>query len=456
MTFSIPRKPLSRRLMLRGMAAGTLVSVALPRLSAMLNEHGTAYAQGAPLAKRFGVWFWGNGNIPASWVPDAVGAGAAWTLSPQLMPYATLKENMTVITGYDVKMSGDPHHVGPAAVLSGHPHDDALNYMAPTIDHVISELIGKTSPFKALQVGVSRATANGDGHTVNYASSSGPGAPVMPEYDAKALFMRLFGQAALPPTATSDRTSTTRRRVLDVVLDDATRLRQRLGAVDARRLDQHLDGIHQLEARIMTTQIVGSPSGGTSACTPPNPDKYPARLEDNAGSLTQEQNQAMAELMTYALACDLTNVFLFQHGRPAAHYNMSFLGINKDIHDDVSHVEAGLQPTMQKAMTYWFDQGRVFLEMLQNTPDGAGNLLHNSLVYATSDVSFGFNHSTSDYPLVLFGRAGGALKGNLHHRGNNENTSNLLYSLVNFFGGNVKEFGGGEGLVSTGIPEIFT
>jgi hypothetical protein len=446
MTFSIPSKPLSRRRLLRGLGAGALVTVGLPRLNAMLNGNGDAYAAGAPLAKRFGVWFWGNGIIPQRWVPTNTGIGDAWTLSPQLMPYAKVKKNMTVLTGYELKVSGEAHRIGPAGALSGHKHDDARNYTAATIDHVIAGLIGTSSPFKSLVLGVSRATANGSGHCINYASSSGPGQPVMPEYDAKAVFERLFGKA-MPP-AEGDRSGTRRKRVLDVVMADAKDLRSKLGAEDQHRLEQHLDGVAQLESRISKLGASGA------ACQRPDATSFPPPVADLVGDPSPERNQAMSELTAYALSCDLTNVFLLQHGRPGAHYDMKALGIDKDIHDDISHKEPGDQPIMNSAELYWFNQGAVFMETLQNTPDGASNLLESSIVYATSDVSFGFNHSTSEYPLVLFGRGGGALKGDMHHRVNKENVSQLLFTLVNLFGGNVTSFGGGEGMVTKGIPEI--
>ncbi len=449
MTFCIPKKPLSRRTMLRGLGAGALVTVGLPRLEAMLNNNGTAYAQGAPLAKRFGVWFWGNGVIPNLWIPKATGVGAEWALSPQLMHYQSLKKNLTVLTGYEVKMSGEVHHVGPAGALTGMGHDDDTNYRDATIDHQIAGLIGQASPFKSLQVGVSRATANGSGHTVNYASSSGANAPVMPEYDANALFKRLFMQAPVTPGST-DKTPAFRKAVLDVVAEDANALSGKLGQADKARLDEHLEGVHQLQRRIETLSM------GGNACEPTGIDqtKFPAAVEDLNGLCAPEQNLAMASLMTYALSCDLTNTFMFQHGRPAAHYNMSVLNINVDIHDDVSHVEAGDQPTLNSAMMYWFDQCRVFMEMLQNTPDGAGNLLENSLVYGTSDISFGFTHSKDEYPIVLFGRAGGAIKGDQHHRAAKDNISKLLFTLMNLYGAGKTQFGAEEGLVTSGIPEI--
>ena len=71
----IRRLRLSRRTVLRGIASGAAASIALPVLECMLNDHGTALAQGAPLPKRFGVWFWGNGTVPGGWAPAVVGDG---------------------------------------------------------------------------------------------------------------------------------------------------------------------------------------------------------------------------------------------------------------------------------------------------------------------------------------------------------------------------------------------
>jgi hypothetical protein len=458
MAICIPKKPLSRRTLLRGVAGGAAITVGLPRFAAMLNGNGTAYAQGAALPKRFGVWFWGNGMIASRWIPKTTGTGAAWQLSEELMPFAKVKQNLTVLTGYDVKLTGTVHRIGPAAALSGAPHNAALNYTAPTIDHVISQLIGGTTSFRSLEVGVSRATANGDGQTVNYASSSGPNAPVQPEYDARAVYARLFGMPATgtsaPTAATAARTLKRRAHVLDTVAEDAKALRLRLGVDDARRLDQHLEGIQQLEKRI--TAMSTPTTGPAMACGPSAESvaKYPMPLADLNGLVAPEQNEAMAELVTYALTCDLTRVFLFQHGRPAAHYNMSVIGITKNIHDDISHQEAGDQPIMNTAILYWMDQFRVLMEKMQAVPEGAGNLLQNSAVYATSDIAFGRTHSVEEMPALIFGRAGGVLKGDQHVRAAKDNISKILFTLVNAFGGNVTQFGVGAGMVTSGIPDI--
>ncbi len=75
-----------------------MLALPLPLLDSYLNEHGTAFAQGAPLPKRYVTWFFGNGILPPLWVPAATGVGDAWQLSEQLAPLAPVKDYLTVIS----------------------------------------------------------------------------------------------------------------------------------------------------------------------------------------------------------------------------------------------------------------------------------------------------------------------------------------------------------------------
>src|SRR5579859_8177448 len=112
----IGRHVLPRRLFLRGvLAGGVSVAVPVPRLFGMLNGNATAYASGAPLPVRFGLWFFGNGIIPNRWVPSATGTGNAWTLSEQLAPLQEVKSYLSVVTGLSIKVpNSSPHASMPA------------------------------------------------------------------------------------------------------------------------------------------------------------------------------------------------------------------------------------------------------------------------------------------------------------------------------------------------------
>src|SRR5438128_9205826 len=132
------RNVISRRTILRGtLAGGVGVVLPLPRLGAMLNGNGTAYADATALPVRFGFWFFGNGIIPERWVPARTGQGAAWTLSEQLAPLQLVKPWISVVTGCTVKVPDTAAHAThPAAALSG-ANVGAGVFQLPTIDQAV-------------------------------------------------------------------------------------------------------------------------------------------------------------------------------------------------------------------------------------------------------------------------------------------------------------------------------
>ena len=100
---------LNRRTLLKGFGA----AVALPTLDAMLNSHGTAYADGAPVPKRFATFFFGNGVILSRWRPAAT--GSSWSLTEELAPLVNVKSYVNVVSGYKVKIPNlRGHHTGAA------------------------------------------------------------------------------------------------------------------------------------------------------------------------------------------------------------------------------------------------------------------------------------------------------------------------------------------------------
>ena len=78
----MPTFKLDRRTILRGTLGGTAVSLGLPPLEAMFNANGTAYAQGAPVIRRLGIFFWGGGVKHDRWNPATTGPG--WMPSLEL------------------------------------------------------------------------------------------------------------------------------------------------------------------------------------------------------------------------------------------------------------------------------------------------------------------------------------------------------------------------------------
>jgi hypothetical protein len=455
------RAVLPRRTVLRGIIAGGIsVAVPLPRLQGMLNGNGTAYAAGAPLPKRFGTWFFGNGILPPHWIPTATGMGSAWTLSPALLPLLEVKPWLQVVTGLAIKLPNiAAHKAMPAAALTG--WNSAQDVQAPTIDQLMVPLVnaGATLPYPTgIHVGISNTS--GAGALDLRVSFQGPGASNPPEYDPANLFKTLLmysGKTSVGGTpAGPDPELARRKRVLDAVKDSAASLRLRLGKDDQVRLDQHLAGVDQLETQIATLEAMKPVA--TSATLVDPAKAYPNM--GAVGSITALRCKAMSDLIVFALATDLTRVFTYMFTCAACHGSYADAGLaNATFHEDYGHRRL---PAGEPGATDGFKTGVVYamtnlndtLVRMKNMPDGAGNLLDNSLVYVTSCTGESKSHGATDYPILVAGKAGGLLKGDQHLRIQDDNVSKVPFTLLTMMGSKITSFGNAQGMVTAGIPGL--
>jgi hypothetical protein len=430
---------------LKGLVAGATVAVALPTLEIFLNGNGDAYASGSPLPKRFGIFFWGNGNLPKRWLPTGEGAGDDWQLSEQLAPLAPLKSKISVVSGLKVYTGNTvPHGSGPVGMLSGapFPKNDTSTFAVPSIDQVIAQAIGGDTRFRSLEVGV-----QSDGTSLSY---NGPHSLNPPETSPRALFDRLFGTDFTPPGSTPklDPRIPLRKSVLDAVAGDAERLRDRLGAADKARLEQHLAGIRALELQLQ--KIEENPPNLAACKLPAEPS---AMFPDVDGRPQLSAiSRAMTDIVVMALACDMTRVFSDWFSSPVN--NLLFPAAASG-HHQLTHDEPGEQPQVNAIVVYIMNELAYLLQAMDAVPEGDGTLLDHSVVLATTDVSYGKSHSVEDYPIVLCGSAGGAIKTGLHYRSpSNENTSKMLLTLSRAMGLTLATYGQDAGHVDDGVSAV--
>jgi hypothetical protein len=431
----LTRKPLDRRTVLRGALYGMGATLALPVLETMLNANGNAFADGTPLAKRFGIFFWGNGVRLSQWTPSKTGSG--YDLKPNLAPFASLQSYVSVVSGTNV-MTGNPrgHHAGCVGFLSGAPlvPQDPGNagycstFSQPSIDQVVARAYqndpAKKTAFRSLELGISKRVITGEGTTLNYLSHNGQDDPNKPIYSAHALFQRVFSPDFIASNQGHvDPKLALRRQLLDAVHADAQALQKKVSANDRKRLDQHLTSVAELQSRIAALEETSQ-----NACTIPNdPPEYPERqgVEQLANLST-----AMADVLALSLACDRTRVFSIMYSGSVGYTTFDDDGITQGSHD-LSHNEGGDQPELSHGVTITMQHFKIFLDRLKNTMEGSSNLLEQSAILASSDLTQGHEHSIDDYPVLLVGHAGGALRGGVHYRSTTgENLSKVLITAM--------------------------
>lgn len=436
---------LSRRAVLRGAGA----TLGLPLLDAMLNSHGDALAQGAPLPCRFGLFFWGNGigwgnstTVPEGWVPAATGTG--WVPAGQLAPLAAVKGELAVFTGFAIPGADQfPHHSGMCAVLSGKkwkslgPVRDTMigTFDAPTLDQQVAQRLAGLTPFRSLELGVTPKYYQADeGTTFNGLSHNGPSSMNFPEFSPRTVFDRLFGAGLANEAERQAKLS-----VLDSVKTDVNKLHARVGARDRLRLAQHLDSVRSIEMRLQTMAPVCSP--GTRPVDVVDPPTQ-------AGQLVRERNQLMAELLATALSCDLTRSFSYLFSYAGAGTLFSGTAATEGHHGQC-HNEAAPQPAVTSVTTFIMDRLKDFVLALKARPEGQGTLLDSCAILCTSELSYGRMHLNSEFPLLTIGGGRGRLARGFHYRSSTgESPSAVTLALLRAVDPGFTQFGEGDYLAT--------
>ena len=167
-----------------------------------------------------------------------------------------------------------------------------------------------------------------------------------------------------------------------------------------------------------------------------------------------EHVELMFDLQILALQADLTRVSSFKFG---AQSNGSFpeSGVSKAWHSASHH---GNVPTaimeFNTINTYRTDRMTYLLERLKNTMEGDASLLDKTAIVWGSAMGDPNLHGHRRCPLLLMGKANGALEGNLHLRApSGTPMANAFVSLLQALGhDDVRHFGDSTGEFPLSFP----
>jgi hypothetical protein len=436
---------MARRTFLRGAVGGASVAIALPMLDIMLNENGTALADGSALPARFGTFYWGGGILHSAWVPSQT--GTSWSLPYSLTPFEevspNLREYLTLVTGYSHKHV-NPGHIPARGVSLSSSHNTTYveasagagyrrqEHPEPSVDVIVSDAWSGQTPRNAMHVAITKASP----YFGNISWHAG-GAKNDPTDSVSQLYNDLFsGQQSAGNDEDVDllnRMTTLEESMLTAVMEDTQRMQNQLGAADRQRLEQHLDGLRGLERRLQFIEIE------RSACDD-------VGLPDD-GSVMREKAAAMSKLVASALACDITRVFTYEWSTNQSEFIYSELGISGTHHNDITHNLGSSQGQQQQrdiiklVMTAFAN----LAEELRQLPEADGNVLDNTLILGTSEHANPNSHNYKDHPFVLVGKACGNIRAGTHHRHpggtSNSDAPDVLLTAVRAVGVPLEQLG---------------
>lgn len=430
--------------MLRGVLGGVSIGVGLPLLEAHYHR---AHSQETGFPNRFGLFYWGNGNLPDRWRPEGPGdASSPWTPSEQLAPLSAWADQVSVLTGMTVNVTNElPHFSGLVGSLCASPaivNGEDYTFPAMSVDQVFAEAWRDQTRFRSLELAVAES------YPISYL---GPHQPLQPETSPLSLYQRVFGEGFRAPgeDVAIDPKMLLRRSVLDAVMSDQRSLIPKLGRSDQMRLEQHFESIRSLERRL--ARLEEDPPNFEGCSRPSEP--IDANETDGRERLTKT-HQAFAELLALALACDQTRVFTEVLTRPVGNYLFPHSSVG---HHRLTHDEPGDQPEVKAVVIQIMERFSELIAALHAIPEGEGTLLDHTYLVGTSEVSLGRSHSLEDLPFLIAGGGGRALKSGVHyHSSGGESTTSAWLSVMRAAGLRQAEWGveGQRSANSLGIIEV--
>jgi len=356
-----------------------------------------------------------NGIVMDGWTPASEGAG--YTLPPILEPLAPHRGSILLLSGLAQKNGlalGDgpgDHARAAGSYLTGvHPKKTAGADIKNGIsfDQIAAQHLASKTRFASLELGCEKTVMAGNcdsGYSCAYTNNlawRSETAPLPPEANPRLVFERLFGAADGP----TDPASRARRKlydqsILDLVREDAARLRTGLGRTDQRKLDEYLHSVREIERRIQSAEnaeadpTIGKPSG-----IPVDYAEHARLMFDLAAAAFQT---GLSRVVTIMMGREGSNRTYREIGVPEAHHGLTH---HKGDSDKIARIA--------KINRYHVEQLAYFLGRLKSIDDGGASLLDRSMVLYGSGISDGNRHQHDDLPTLIAGGANGQVRGGRH------------------------------------------
>ena len=427
---------------------GMETALALPFLDIMAPTSAFAQSTGRPV--RMAFMFIPNGVNMNFWTPGVSGAGYA--LPETLAPLAGVRDQLSVLTGL-AQMKAFANGDGPgdharssASWLTGVQAKKTAGSdirAGISVDQLVAQELGGQTKFGSLELGCERGALAGNcdsGYSCAYSSAiawQGPSTPLAKEVNPRAVFERLFGNEDKGESAESR----AKRReydisILDFVIDDAQQLKNQLGARDQQKMDEYFTAVRDIETRLIKFEKENKDLEASGF-------QIPTGVPKDRG----EHIRLMGDMMVLAFRADLTRVTTLMFANEGSNRPYREIDIHEGHHDISHHGKDPDKMGKKKEIDlYHAQQAGYILNKMQETPDGDGSLLDNSMVVFGSGISDGDRHNHDDLPLVLAGKAGGRIPTGQHFEFPSRTPmTNLFLTMMDVMGVEVEKFGDSTG-----------
>lgn len=380
---------------------------------------------------RMAILFSGCGYHTHEWW--AKGQGADMELGKVLTPLEPHKNKLNFIKGlYNAEaLKGNIHSSQTGNILSGAPLASGGRINSGTsVDQMVAQSIGHRTKVSSLVLGCEKANPSvHKDYSMLYSSHiswSSPTTPTPLEVYPALAFDQLF----------KDSSQQGDQSVLDAILGDAKDFRRKISRRDQQKLDEYLNSVREVEARIEQAGKRGELQGFKPTLTEPNmvrpTDGYPQDIV--------EHMRLMSDILVLAFQTDTTRVCTLKLNNDHGTLRFPHLGVDYMIHHLLSHTDS---EDWLKVNQFFLEQVAYIAKRMDSIQEGERTLLDNSMLMLCSSMMSG-HHNANELPVVMLGNAGGQIKTgqNLNYMENeNRQMCRLFMSMMNKMDVIVDSFG---------------
>lgn len=453
-------RPLSRRKFLYGVGgAGLGGALALPWLESIAS----AASLSQPVAQRMAHFYVPIGVVRRGFFPgeanDTIPKGNLGALrrslgkqnpkfscqplqqlTPTIEPLKKHKSKINLITGMDrtFQQGTDVHAQCASCYLSSASPYTIKGTAWPldrTLDHLVADQVGKTTPFSTLEFSCNSHRDNKESIYFDNISWYGTGHVAPSIRDPRKMYRRLFS------TQEIDRY----RDVTDLVLEDANDMKKDLGYADRQKFSEYYDSIRTIEKQMDRLEKMKAELAKVTFDEPP--EAYLPR---------GEYIRLMGDLMVVALQTGLTNVTTFMVGpeRWDTPYKFEGLFDKPRSHHKMSHNQTKMIDDLLKVDRFHMEQFAYLVDKMDQIQQADGtSLLDNTLFTYGSGLGDGSTHQYNDLPIIVAG--GGSKVKSGQHINLPEGTplANLWLTQAKMMGVELERFADSTGTVSALVAQ---
>ena len=400
----ITQMHLSRRNLLKGLSLGSGAMLLPPMAQRVL-----ANAEGKTSTPRFVFVVQSNGFDAVQACPESIPVQkyedrerfetidlVEHKLPKGLAPLEELKSRTTILQGLSGRCTGGGHSTWGGCLgmyrISGANHSPK----SVTIDYQL----GETKPGILPWVGVGMASGAQDALMNISARAPHKSMPIIlkPEKAYNAFFSVAAG-------GDREKNFHLKRNLLDYMVGDVKKTRSALGSLAGEELDAYLSAYDQLAAR--QYKLLANKETLKKAAP---------KLDDRFTSeIATQRLEAQFELAASSLIGGLSNVATITAA--ATEINAQpYLGIGIDLsnhaygHMGGNKRDAKGVPHYEKVRNWLFGLIAKMAKRLEDTPEGSGNMLDNTVIVYMSDAPDTHHSTCYEWPLVIVGNLKGKMR----------------------------------------------